>query len=328
MKIFLSWSGDQSKEIAGIFNSWLPRVIQAVKPWFSPEIEKGANWFTELDNALAGTRFGIVCLTPNNLQNPWLHYEVGALSKTEGARIWTFLHGGITVTDVGPPLGRFQHTVAEKSDVLRLLRSINDRLSEDGGNGLPDSLLNEVFEDAWPKLDSYFRQVKYDKPEANQPPKRGEREILEEILELVRGYPVQIEQMKVAIMDTNGLSRSQRLDHFRPAKEISFLYHPVKEIEAIFNELRRGNKALVLHILDVAQSLELSDGTLTVTLANDDIFAKQLRGSDELFRDIGQRLFGYSIKLRIRIATPKSSPAASNDDDDDFDPPSDNDIPF
>lgn len=115
MKIFLSWSGKQSREIAEAFYNWLPRVIQAVKPWFSQDIEKGAKWAAELDKALGGTRFGIVCLTPDNLPNPSLHYEAGALSKTEGARVWTFLHGGLSSSDVAPPLSSFHATTAEKS---------------------------------------------------------------------------------------------------------------------------------------------------------------------------------------------------------------------
>src|SRR5262249_22934477 len=123
MKIFLSWSRDESKEVARAFSVWLPRVIQAIKPWFSPDIEKGAKWGAELDKALEGTRFGIVCLTPNNLDSRWLHYEAGALSKTEGARVWTFLHRGLSPGDVGPPLGSFQATTAEKDEVFKLLQS-------------------------------------------------------------------------------------------------------------------------------------------------------------------------------------------------------------
>lgn len=98
MKIFFSWSGARSRAVAEALNDWLPRVIQAVKPFYSPEIEKGAKWSNEIDDALEGTRFGIVCLTPDNLSSTWIHYETGALSKTSGALIWTFyrdLHPGM-----------------------------------------------------------------------------------------------------------------------------------------------------------------------------------------------------------------------------------------
>jgi hypothetical protein len=37
MKVFISWSGEQSKEIAEAFRNWLPGVLQAEKPYFSPD---------------------------------------------------------------------------------------------------------------------------------------------------------------------------------------------------------------------------------------------------------------------------------------------------
>jgi|RhiMetdeSRZDD1v2_1073273.scaffolds.fasta_scaffold71579_1 TIR domain-containing protein len=322
MKIFLSWSGKQSREIAEAFYNWLPVVIQAVKPWFSPNIEKGAKWFSELDNALEGARFGIVCLTPNNLQSPWLLYEAGALSKTEGARVWTFLHGGLSASDIAPPLGSFQYTVAEKSDVFKLLQSINERLKGESGNGLTDNVLNDVFEYAWPKLDSYLSQVKYDKTEADQSPVRGEREILDEILELVRGYQVQVEDLKYAIMTPSYFSRSQRLGYASSTQEIPFPERG-KEVEAILKELEKMNRGLVLTALEDAKDLEFQDRTLTATFANDNVLAKRVRNSCDLFHDIGRHLFGYPIKVRIRIA-----PGPPLDIPDDPGPPHDEDIPF
>src|SRR5258708_4089751 len=145
MKIFLSWHGARSRAVAEALNDWLRRVIQAVKPFYSPEIEKGAKWSSEIDSALEGTRFGIICLTPDNLDSTWIHYEAGALSKTKDALIWTFLHE-LDAGDVPQPLGKFQHTVAEKTDTFQLLRTINERLADVGGEPLNDALLTENFE--------------------------------------------------------------------------------------------------------------------------------------------------------------------------------------
>lgn len=192
MKIFLSWSRPHSRTVAEALNDWLPRVIQAVKPFYSPEIEKGAKWSSEIDEALEGTRFGIICLTPGNLNSVWIHYEAGALSKTKDALIWTFLHG-LTPGDVPPPLGKFQHTVAEKQDVLRLLKTINSRLAAVGGEPLLDRLLEENFELFWPRLEerlATIEQINDNSVQNNELSKgdtlRDERAILDEILELVR----------------------------------------------------------------------------------------------------------------------------------------------
>lgn len=192
MKIFLSWSGSRSRAVAETLNDWLRRVIQAVKPFYSPEIEKGAKWGSEVDDALEGTRFGIICLTPDNLASPWIHYEAGALAKTKDALIWTFLHG-LTPADVPPPLGKFQHTVAEKGDVLLLLRTINGRLAEVGEEPLPDRLLEENFKLFWPMLEKGLKAAEAISTEGSAQKRegtavnvRGEGAKLDEVLELAR----------------------------------------------------------------------------------------------------------------------------------------------
>jgi TIR domain len=191
MKIFLSWSGDSSRLVAEALYDWLPRVIQAIKPFLSTDIEKGAKWSNELDNALEGTNFGIVCLTPDNLKSTWIHYEVGALSKqTEDSLIWTFLLQ-IKPTDVKQPLGKFQHTLAQKKDVLKLLRSINSKLAEP----LKDPLLEESFSDLWQRLEKKLEEaaaaieIKSEAEEGGLVASEGirnESDKLDEILEMLR----------------------------------------------------------------------------------------------------------------------------------------------
>lgn len=107
MKVFLSWSGEQSREVAKVLKEWIPDIIQAVDPWMSEEdIHKGARWGSELADSLQGPHFGLLCLTRENLTAPWLLFEAGALSKSlDVARVCPFLFG-IEKTDIerGPLL--------------------------------------------------------------------------------------------------------------------------------------------------------------------------------------------------------------------------------
>ena len=91
MEIFISWSGPRSKAIAKALNDWMPKVIQGVKPWMSPDIPSGARWQAEIADRLDKNMVGVVCLTPENLNAPWLLFEAGALSKhVSDSRVCTY----------------------------------------------------------------------------------------------------------------------------------------------------------------------------------------------------------------------------------------------
>src|SRR5262249_49990446 len=77
---------------------------------------------------------------------------------------------------------------------------------------------------------------------------------------------------------------------------------PGQEVEAILKEVQKMNRGLVLTALEDAQGLEFRDGALTVTFGIDDVLAKRARDSGQLFRDIGQRLFGRPVDLVVKIS--------------------------
>lgn len=190
MRIFLSWSGTQSRMVAEAFNEWLPGMFPGAEPFFSPDIDKGARWDEELTQALAGTSVGLVCLTRENLKSEWIHYEVGALYKLQGAIVWTFLLG-IKHADVAPPLAKFQHTAARKSDVWKLVKTINNRLRDAGAPPWQEANLRELFDIRWPSLDQRLVAALNSTGDADgdsvpRAPVRGSEEVLGEVLERLR----------------------------------------------------------------------------------------------------------------------------------------------
>jgi hypothetical protein len=45
MKVFISWSGTRSKELANALRDWLPLALSYVKPWVSDkDIGAGDRW--------------------------------------------------------------------------------------------------------------------------------------------------------------------------------------------------------------------------------------------------------------------------------------------
>ena len=120
MKVFISWSGNISWKVAVIFRDWLPSVIQSVEPYVSSEdIDKGARWSTDIAKELEDSTFGILCVTKENLEAPWLSFEAGALSKTmEKSFVTPFLFD-IKRSEVQGPILQFQSTIFQKEDIKK-----------------------------------------------------------------------------------------------------------------------------------------------------------------------------------------------------------------
>ena len=189
MKVFISWSGNQSKEIASVFKEWIPGVIQAVKPYFSPsDIDKGSRWSNEIAIELESAKFGLICLTKDNLDAPWLMFEAGALSKSiDGSRVCPMLFG-INAADLSGPLVQFQAAPFSKDEVLKVVKSINSQL---GDNSLDSMVLESVFAKWWPDLETKITQILSKMESKNDKEIRTDRELLEEILRISRRVQVE-----------------------------------------------------------------------------------------------------------------------------------------
>lgn len=182
MDVFISWSGERSRRAAEALKMWLPKVINALRPWLSAtDIEKGSRWSADVASRLQDSRLGIICLTPGNLHADWILFESGALSKTLPNTYVCPLLFELHPADVKGPLAQFQATRANKEEVKQLLKTVNSAL---GDHALAEAHLDEAFDVWWPKLEQQFQDLPREEEEGTS--KRPERELLEEILGLVR----------------------------------------------------------------------------------------------------------------------------------------------
>jgi hypothetical protein len=182
MDVFISWSGERSRAAAEALRGWLPKIINAIKPWLSSEdIDKGARWSTDVATRLEAAKAGIICLTQSNLHSDWILFEAGALSKTlKNTFVCPFLIG-LEPSDVKPPLAQFQATKATRDDVLKLLKTLNAAL---GDSALTEIHIDDAFEVWWPKLEFLLNALPTD--DSKTKTHRPDRELLEEILAVVR----------------------------------------------------------------------------------------------------------------------------------------------
>lgn len=184
MKVFLSWSGQRSKEVANLLSDWLCCVIQASRPWISTrDLDRGSLWFGEINDQLKDTTVGIICLTQENKTRPWILFEAGALAKgLSTSRVCTLLVD-LEPKDIEDPLAQFNHTFPNRESVLGLVKTLNSTLAS---NGLDNRILEQVFTTYWPQFESRFAAI-LATTEAQPPSKpRPKEDVLGEILENTR----------------------------------------------------------------------------------------------------------------------------------------------
>jgi hypothetical protein len=198
MKVFISWSGDTSKNIGEAIKDWIPSVIQSVEPYFTPsDIDKGSRWSVDIASELENSKVGIICLTKDNLESDWVLFEAGALSRQLGKSYVCPILFGISNTDVSGPLKQFQATEFEKGDIFKLLNTIN-QLTD---TKLPQKNLESTFEKWWPDLNTRITSI-LNQEEKPQKQIRTDREIMEEILILNRAMMGRITRPSLASPDT------------------------------------------------------------------------------------------------------------------------------
>ena len=153
--------------MAECLSMWLPRVIQRVNPWVSrADLYKGQRWFSELADALETGDVGILCVTRENKEAPWLLFEAGSLAKKGKARVFPYLLG-MEFSELPDPLRQFNAVKAEKEETYRMLESINDIVT---GDHLPQEVCRASFDKWWPDLDDLLKNLPKSPSPAPTPP--------------------------------------------------------------------------------------------------------------------------------------------------------------
>ena len=231
MNIFLSWSGTRSRHVAQSLKDWLPVVFDDVNPWLSTrDIQAGERWAVEISRHLEEIDFGILCLTPENLETPWILFEAGALSKAlDESRVCPYLLD-VEVRAITGPLAQFQATRTEKESTLELLRSISAATS----HTINESQLEMRFEGVWPQFEQMLERMPgYDGE--GKGPGRPIDEILEELVETVRTSDRRISDLYTNLGALEALT-SERRQGPRLTQPMAW--------QQVIGQLKRNRKAL------------------------------------------------------------------------------------
>lgn len=221
MNVFLSWSGPKSQAVAEEFNQWLQCVLQSVQPWISTtSIESGSLWFDEISNSLSESGTGIVFVTQENKNSPWILFEAGALAKgLKLSRVCTFLTD-LTPQDINNPLMHFNHTFPNEESVYKLVLTLNSRLET---NQLKPEVLKKVFEKYWPDLAKSLERIQKENPKIEPEQTRDREDKIDEILLATRSM-----SNRISRLESNSYSTTINMKDF--PKDASLTHESYKKI--------------------------------------------------------------------------------------------------
>jgi TIR domain len=211
MKVFISWSGGRSKALAFALRDWLPEVLQYVKPWVSEkDIGAGDRWAQSIAGELEAANFGIICITPENLQSEWILFEAGALSKSMlDAKVIPLLFN-LELSGLSGPLSQFQAQKVEESGIMEVVRAIN-RIAE---SKTSEDIVTRLVPKLWPSLRDDLNKIPA--PPHTEKTKRPQHEILEELVTGVRGLNSRMRDFDSELNDRGRIAKRRRM-RFHPA---------------------------------------------------------------------------------------------------------------
>jgi hypothetical protein len=221
MKVFISWSGERSKIIAEAVNWLLPRIINTIDPWVSSEgIDPGSRWSPEIASQLERTDFGIICLTNDNLDSPWIHFEAGALSKFIDKAFVIPLLFENKIKDVTGPLSQFQAKTMTKANIKSIIYKIYDVSRTNKEISFNVAIIDEALDKYWGEFENRISSIpKIVNSEINE---RKDEDVLGEILEIVR------------TLRNVYLHNQTKLEHGYPENELLSYFEVVDRMTAFY----------------------------------------------------------------------------------------------
>ena len=185
MKVFISWSGN-SKGVAQAINKALPSLFDKAKPWISTDNRSGSIWLPTIDEQLSSTDFGIICVTKQNQNAPWLNFEAGALSRRVDAKrelMPVLLIDFESMSEVGGPVAGFQMQMATLEGFFTVMKDLNEC---ELGPQISDRILRSRVESAWVDIEKEVLKVRNSRS-SSEVEVRTDSDKIDEVLDVVRG---------------------------------------------------------------------------------------------------------------------------------------------
>lgn len=123
------------------------------------DLTAGSNWNSEIARQLVQARAGIICVTDENKNSPWLLFEAGALTRSANVHLYLI---DLDPSEIAGPLAQFQAMTADRKGTWQLLAALNDAIEQP----TPESVLRKEFDDHWPNLEAALAATRVPRVEA------------------------------------------------------------------------------------------------------------------------------------------------------------------
>jgi hypothetical protein len=156
-------------------------VLHFVEPWVSEtDIAGGDRWAIEIAKELEKSNFGIICLTRENIESPWILFEAGSLAKSlKDSRVVPLLLD-IDFSEISGPLAQFQAKKVDVASLRDIVRSVNQAAP----SPIDNQRLDRQFDALWQQFDKQLGAIT--KLTSHPSPRRPQHEVLEELVSTVR----------------------------------------------------------------------------------------------------------------------------------------------
>lgn len=211
MKVFISWSGERSKGLALALREWLPMVLHYAEPWLSEaDVEAGERWAQAVAKELSASNFGIICVTSENVNSPWVLFEAGALTKSlETSKVIPLILD-LEFSDISGPLAQFQAKKLTRTGVAELVHSIQ----QSADDAIPKEREDQLFEALWPRLEASLAAIPEEAPTDRHV--RPQHEVLEELVASIRALDSRVREAEQMIVELPRIGRRERMPRMHP----------------------------------------------------------------------------------------------------------------
>lgn len=171
MKIFISWSQQDSKEIAKTLKTELSKFFnRKIEFWVSAmDINSGGVSANEIITALQDSDMIIVCLDSSNYNKPWIYFETGMVfgrkydNKLTGEAtiVYPIIFDELNVSDFSnTPFSALQLMKFSKQSFHNMLLGINKYYKKlTAIELLAEDTLNDFFEPLWNKIHNSVNSI-------------------------------------------------------------------------------------------------------------------------------------------------------------------------